>query len=340
MTGSRISGLRRRAFLARTAALGAASILPLPRLASAERPSETTRVRFVHVPSICTAPQYVAEELLRAEGFSQVEYIREVGSAEFAGAIAAGQADFAIKTAPYLVPRLGIDERIVVLAGLHSGCYELFAHDKIRAIGDLKGKTVAVSDYNSSEHIFISSIVAYVGMDPRRDINWLTAQTTANAMQLFIEGRADAFLAFPPEPQDLRVRRIGHVILDTTLDRPWSQYFCCMVFANREFVLRNPVATKRTLRAVLKSADICAQEPESAARFLVTKRYEPRYEIALEILKKLPYRRWRDEDPTDTLRFHALRLHEVGMIKSSPQKIIARGTDWRFLNELKRELKA
>jgi NitT/TauT family transport system substrate-binding protein len=40
------------------------------------------------------------------------------------------------------------------------------------------------------------------------------------------------------------------------------------------------------------------------------------------------------------VRFFALRLHEVGMIKSSPSKITTEGTDWRFLNELKRELKA
>ena len=40
------------------------------------------------------------------------------------------------------------------------------------------------------------------------------------------------------------------------------------------------------------------------------------------------------------MRLYALRLHEAGMIKSSPNKIIAEGTDWRFLNELKRELKA
>ena len=45
-------------------------------------------------------------------------------------------------------------------------------------------------------------------------------------------------------------------------------------------------------------------------------------------------------DPDDTLRFLALRLHEVGMIKTNPNKLIAQGTDWRFLNELKRELKA
>jgi NitT/TauT family transport system substrate-binding protein len=40
------------------------------------------------------------------------------------------------------------------------------------------------------------------------------------------------------------------------------------------------------------------------------------------------------------MRFYALRLHEAGMIRSSPNQIIAEGTDWRFLNELKRELKA
>jgi len=147
-------------------------------------------------------------------------------------------------------------------------------------------------------------------------------------------------MGFAPEPQQLRAKKIGHVIINTTQDRPWSQYFCCMVTANREFVQKYPVATKRALRAFLKAADICANEPERAAKFVVAKGYEASYDIALEVLKELPYRRWRESSPEDTLRFHALRLHEVGMIKLSPQKIIAQGTDWRFLNELKKELKA
>lgn len=113
-----------------------------------------------------------------------------------------------------------------------------------------------------------------------------------------------------------------------------------MVAARREFASRYPVATKRALRAFLKAADICTAEPERVARYLVAKGYEPRYEIGLEVLKSLPYNRWREADPEDTLRFHALRVHEVGMIKSTPQKLIAQGTDWRFLNELKTELKA
>ena len=40
------------------------------------------------------------------------------------------------------------------------------------------------------------------------------------------------------------------------------------------------------------------------------------------------------------MRFYALRLREAGMVKSTPQKLIAQGTDWRFVEQLKKELKA
>jgi NitT/TauT family transport system substrate-binding protein len=113
-----------------------------------------------------------------------------------------------------------------------------------------------------------------------------------------------------------------------------------MLQARRDFVQKHPVATKRALRAILKAADICAQEPERAARYLVAKGYEPRYEVALEVLKELPYRRWRESHPEDTLRFYALRLHESGLIKANPTQLIAQASDWRFLSELRKELKA
>jgi hypothetical protein len=57
-------------------------------------------------------------------------------------------------------------------------------------------------------------------------------------------------------------------------------------------------------------------------------------------LTDVRYDRWREFDSEDSLRFFALRLHEVGMIESSPNALLAAGTDWRLLNELKRELKA
>ena len=101
-----------------------------------------------------------------------------------------------------------------------------------------------------------------------------------------------------------------------------------------------PVATKRAIRAILKAADLCASEPERAARRLVDRGYTPRYDYALQTLNENAYGKWREYDAEDAIRFYALRLHEFGFIKSSPQKILAEGTDWRFLNELKRELKA
>ena len=153
-------------------------------------------------------------------------------------------------------------------------------------------------------------------------------------------GKIDAFIASPPEPQELRARNVGHVIFNSSVDRPWSQYFCCMLGGNKEFAQKHPVATKRVLRAILKATDLCAGEPAGIARQMVDRGFTDRYDYALQALSELPYDRWREYDPEDSVRFYSLRLHEIGMIKSSPQKIIADGTDWGFLDELKRELKA
>ena len=62
--------------------------------------------------------------------------------------------------------------------------------------------------------------------------------------------------------------------------------------------------------------------------------------LAFQALGEIPYKRWRDYDAEDTVRFYALRLHEAGAITTSPQDIIAKATDWRFANELKHELKS
>jgi NitT/TauT family transport system substrate-binding protein len=290
-------------------------------------------------PAICRAPQLIAEDLLLAEGFADIEYVR-TGRVLGASAIAQGLADIAVWDIQSTLPVLDAGDQVVVLAGIHAGCWELFANKGIDTLRDLKGKTVAIRALKLGDHVLLSCMLAYIGMDPRSAVNWLAGPAVTDAMPLFVDGKADAFVGFPPQPQELRAKKLGHVIIDTAQDRPWSQYYCCVAIARREFVHAYPGATKRVLRAFLKAADICAQEPERAAGLLAKKGYEPRHAIALEVLKSLPYDRWRQIDPEDTLRFYALRLHEVGMIKTTPQKLIAQGTDWRFLNELRKELKA
>ena len=282
----------RRRFLSNASMALGATLLQAPP-ARAEGQLETTSLRFMKSPSICLAPQDIADELLRAEGFRDIRYV-PLGSMQ--EALAGGELDLGLEYASKYVEAIDRGLAVTVLAGAH------------------------------------------VGLDPK-DIHWVTSRSPKPS-ELFVTGRIDAFLGFPPEPQELRARNVRHVVVNSAVDRPWSQYFCCMLAGNSEYVRKYPVATKSVLRAILKAADLCATEPAVVARRLVDHGFTDRYDDALQMLSDLPYDKWREYVAEDTVRFYALRLYEAGMIKSSPQKIIADNTDWRFLDELKRELKA
>jgi NitT/TauT family transport system substrate-binding protein len=329
----------RRRFLATVSLAGAAGLAHAGLAAAAEGPPETTSVRFMRTPSICHAPQFVAEELLRAEGFTEIQYIEGKSSAEINEAVASGKVDFNTHFAPQWVSVIDGGGPITVLSGVHVGCFELFGKEGVRSIADLKGKAVGVAALGSSDHLFVSVMAAHIGLDPANDIHWVTSQSPTPA-ELFADGKIDACLGLPPVPQELRARKVGHVVVNSAMDRPWSQYFCCMLGGHRDYVQQHPVATKRVLRAILKATDLCASDPTTAARRMVDGGFTARYDYALQALRDIPYDKWREYDAEDTVRYYTLRLHELGFVKSSPQKVIADGTDWRFFDELKRELKA
>jgi NitT/TauT family transport system substrate-binding protein len=308
-----------------------------PASVASEPPPETTRLRLTQAGT-CQAPQFMAEELLKAEGFTEVEYLRLPPATRGSNNLLSGEVDISTYTVGMLVNWIDAGHPIAVLAGVHSGCYELFGTDRIRTIRDLKGKTVAVPVAGGAHQIFLSSMAANIGVNPQKEIVWLT-HPSAEAMQLLAEEKIDAYLGFTPEPQELRARKIGHPVVNTTTDKPWSEYFCCMVATSREFLRKHPVATKRALRAILKGADLCASDPERVARSLVERGFAARYDYTVEVLTELPYTKWRAYDPEDTLRYHTLRLQEAGLVKNGPKTILRQGTDWRFLTELKRELK-
>ena len=283
MDSQRMAGLSRRQFLGGLTLAGTAGLLGLrPRSVAAEPPPETTRIRLVQVPSICQAPSYIAEELLRSEGFTEVHYLKKAGTTDIETALASGEADLNGHFAAPLLLRLEAGDPIVVLAGLHIGCFELFGTNEVRTIHDLKGKTVAVPALDSSRYVFLASMVAYVGLDLHKDINFVT-HPGPESIRLLSEEKIDAYLGFPPEPQEMRDKQIGHVVVNSTMDRPWSQYFCCMLAGNQEFVRKHPVATKHVLRAILKAADVCGTAPEQAAQFIVDNGCTPRYDCALQV---------------------------------------------------------
>src|SRR3989449_6109865 len=263
--------ISRREFLRGLTLAGTASLAGLgPELAGAEPPPQTTRLRIFRLPSTCPSPEWMAEELLRAEGFSHLQYTPTAGTVGVEQALASGEADISGHFAAPVILRVEAGDPIVILAGEHVGCFELLGTDRIRTIRDLKGRTVAVPALDPSPYAFLASMAAYVGLDPRKDINWVK-HSAKESMTLLAKGKIDAYLGFPPNPQELRAMKIKsiHVVVNSMVDRPWSQYFCCMVLGNREFVRKNPVATKRALRAILKASDLVASDPKRTARFLV-----------------------------------------------------------------------
>ena len=326
----------RRDFLRTAGAFGIAAAAPA---IAAEAAPETKRIRVTRTTAICFAPLFVAGDgLLQAEGFTDISYVQREGMTAFS-LISDGPADFGASDIAGALVSLDKSQNIVVLGGLHPGCYELFTSGAIKSIGELKGKKIAIPGMHSGRHLTMTAMLAHVGINANKDVSWVT-HPAAESMQMLAEGKIDAYLGFPPEPQELRAKKIGRLIVSMTTDRPWSDHLCCVIIAGREYVKSNPIATKRALRAFVKAQALCTSEPERATRVLIERKMTDKYDYALQMMKELPYSRWREFDPTASLRFYALRLHEAGMIKTTPQKLIAQGCDFHFIDELKRELKA
>jgi NitT/TauT family transport system substrate-binding protein len=186
----------RRRFLATLSSAGAAHLVGASASLAEEGPPETTTVRLAKAPSICTAPQYVADELLRAEGFTDVRFVEVEAGVPMGLAVARGDVDFTANFAPALLIPIDAGEPITIVGGEHIGCFELFAREGIRSIPDLKGKNVGVQSLGSPQHLFISTMAAHVGLDAGKDIRWVTG-TSPRSMELFAAGEIDAFLGFP-----------------------------------------------------------------------------------------------------------------------------------------------
>jgi NitT/TauT family transport system substrate-binding protein len=170
----------RRDFLASISAAGAAGMLGARASLADEGPPETTTLRLPLDPNLCAAPWYLAEDLLRAEGFSDIRYVPDAA----VDAVAHGEIDFDFYSAPMVVSHLDAGEPIMALAGVHSGCYELFAHEPIQTITDLKGKRIGLRRLNTTGHLLLAVMAAHVGLDPHKDIIWITSPEI-NPMELF-----------------------------------------------------------------------------------------------------------------------------------------------------------
>ena len=93
----------RRNFLSTLSAAGAAGNLWPRRSLADEAPPETTTIRLSRYPGICGAPVLIADELLRAEGFTEIRRTPDTPL----DAVARGEVDFDFDTTPWIVSAAG-----------------------------------------------------------------------------------------------------------------------------------------------------------------------------------------------------------------------------------------
>jgi NitT/TauT family transport system substrate-binding protein len=278
----------------------------------------------------------MAEPFLREEGFTDVQYPR-LTLKDALDRMAAGEVDFGVAYMALLSPYIADGAPFVMLGGVHLGCWQVVATGDIKSMQHFKGKTVSVISPKLTDGLFMALTLANVGLDVNNDVKVVNNPPTEYA-RLLTSGEVDAVVALPPFSQDLRAKGIGRVVIDSVVDPPWSNYYCCTAFAHRTWMEKHPVAAKRALRAMLKGADVVKKDPEGTARFMVDRGYTNNFDYTCDLLKKMPYDAWRNYDPVDSARFYALRLKEAGIIHVTPDEIIERGTDFRYFRQLRKEL--
>jgi NitT/TauT family transport system substrate-binding protein len=304
----------------------------------ADGPLETTTIRLFSLPPAnCIAAEYMAEPFLREEGFTDIQYPPFAPKDAFVR-FANGETDFQLGYPAFLIPMIADGAPLTMLGGVHLGCWQVVATGDIKTMRDFEGKTVAVAGPNFTDGIFMALTLANVGLDVNKDVKVLKYGASEFA-RLLSSGEVDGVVAVPPISTDLRAKGIGHVVVNSVVDPPWSDYYCCGPVVHRDWMEKHPVAAKRALRAVLKGADVVAKDPLGTARHMVDRGFTNNYDYTCDILKEMPYNVWRDYDPVDSIRFYALRLKEAGIVKATPDEILKRGTDFRYFTQLQQELK-
>src|SRR5438105_1349465 len=337
----------RRQLLLRTLGTGAA-ILGGSALAACARqseaattvlpPPETTTLRIV-MPPECDPGLWLAKDYLREEGFTDISHVPTNFTTR--AWLTDGLADIAPAHPEFMVATIDAGLPLTVLAPLHSACLELWADRSITTVGGLKGRRISVRMKDKSDQFFafFAALLGYVGIG---DVHFVEAgiDNYGAMIDAFKDGRADAVLAGAAEgPKLRRSGTRGNVILDTMTDKPWSLYECCHLVANRDWARQNPIATKRATRAVMRATNRAAKDHAGAARDSIASGFPKEESLVVAAMNMCKYN-WRDVEPTETARFFALRLAEAKVIKSTPQEIIDRGTDFAFLPQLRSELKA
>jgi NitT/TauT family transport system substrate-binding protein len=307
--------------------------------AKVEPPPEVTAIRLPQSTPLCESAQFLAEKYLANEGFTDVKFVPYQAPTVPWMLVSSGEADFGVDNLSLLL-RSDAGEPVTFLGGFHTGCGAWVANDSIKTAGDFKGRTIGVGGMDplvNFDYLATQVYLGNAGLNPGRDVTFtLRPGPLAQLTQPFNEGKFDGFWAGVPVLFQARAAKLGHEVSNMMMDKPWSDNYCCGVGANRNFVQKNPVATKRALRALMMASDEAEHQPETAARYIVDKGYRPNYDDVIQSFKEMGHNRWREMDHEASARFWLRSFQSAGLLKGTPEKLLSDSVNLSFLNELKK----
>ncbi len=284
----------------------------------------------------------MCEPYLRDEGFTDVVYPAEKGSHLFTT-----YSHFLVTGNDAGLPHIAV-------APLHTGCVELWVRPPVERFNDIRGRTVVIGRKTYTDESGISapdlfygfwvSLLADVGMNTG-DVTFLETGNSNTVPAEFVGGKGDAIVVLAAQGPILKAnaKNPGRLLLDTTLDRPWSQRVCCMLAADPGWAKGNPAALRRATRAILRTLDELSRDTTAGGRIAMEKgiyKNNPAFtEKVINEVNEHAHLDWREFDPEDTLRYYALRLAEGKLIRKTPQQVIADATDFAWFRQLQKELK-
>jgi NitT/TauT family transport system substrate-binding protein len=314
-----------------------ATIAPTVTLAATLPPPETTSIALT--AASCDAAIFGAEKFLREEGFTDIKISDKNTFVE----IAAGNAHIgnsfpqaffnAVETAP----------KVVALGGLHPGCAEIWAQPGIATVKDLKGRTIVTTAKTlpNLQYSYIAMVAQQAGLDGAKDINWVV-QSDADVLKLYLDGKSDAVFVATVGTVTIKSNPAnkGKVLNSQSMDEPWASTNCCFVVASEQWYRANPIAARRAMRAIFRTADALGADRADAVKTATDKGLFGGAASAAnvrEAANMVPLD-WRAYDMEKAIRFYTPLLTSVGVLKTSADDLV-KAVDLKIQKELATELK-
>ncbi len=253
--------------------------------------SDPIKLKVAYIGLTCEPPIFVAYEngFFKEEGLD-VELVKTDWEGLQSG-LGLGKFDANHTLVMYLLKPIEAGLDVKITGGVHTGCLRVQAGIKtdIKTMADLKGKKIGITVFGSPPHLFASRALAVNGMDPKKDVDWVTFPPDAMGLALD-QGRIDAVASAEPIGTILTVKEKVRTIADQATDDHYKDEFCCATAVSGKLMRENPAAAAKVTRAMLKGAKWVSVNPTAAAKLAVEKKYlAASPEINAQAISKLNY---------------------------------------------------